>query len=156
MYYIAISGSGSFVKTDKRQPWFYTMNFWLPSSKKARLIGLFSVCIFFVAQTWLGCRDSNPGSDGVRVRCLTAWRHPSVITDLFSFIIISHIFKFVKGLDKILFFNYYVSIAFLRRMLYNIDMVTNPQKFRQLLPPEEKYEKIIFHRKSCGRTRQYR
>ena len=26
---------------------------------------------------WLGHRDSNPGNDGVRVRCLTAWRCPN-------------------------------------------------------------------------------
>ena len=27
---------------------------------------------------WLGHRDSNPGNDGVRVRCLTAWRCPNI------------------------------------------------------------------------------
>ena len=36
--------------------------------KKRRLLASFCV--------WLGHRDSNPGSDGVRVRCLTAWRYP--------------------------------------------------------------------------------
>ena len=27
---------------------------------------------------WLGWRDSNPRDDGVKVRCLTAWRQPSM------------------------------------------------------------------------------
>ena len=27
---------------------------------------------------WLGWRDSNPRDDGVKVRCLTAWRQPSI------------------------------------------------------------------------------
>ena len=30
------------------------------------------------AFTWLGWRDSNPRDDGVKVRCLTAWRQPSI------------------------------------------------------------------------------
>ena len=28
--------------------------------------------------TWLGWRDSNPRDDGVKVRCLTAWRQPNI------------------------------------------------------------------------------
>ena len=28
--------------------------------------------------TWLGWRDSNPRGDGVKVRCLTAWRQPNI------------------------------------------------------------------------------
>ncbi len=27
---------------------------------------------------WLGWKDLNPRNNGVRVRCLTAWRHPSI------------------------------------------------------------------------------
>ena len=27
---------------------------------------------------WLGWRDSNPRGDGVKVRCLTAWRQPNI------------------------------------------------------------------------------
>ncbi len=29
---------------------------------------------------WLGWRDSNPRDDGVKVRCLTAWRQPNMGT----------------------------------------------------------------------------
>ena len=32
---------------------------------------------------WLGHRDSNPGNDGVRVRCLTAWRCPNIFNALY-------------------------------------------------------------------------
>ena len=28
-------------------------------------------------ELWLGWKDLNPRNNGVRVRCLTAWRHPS-------------------------------------------------------------------------------
>ena len=28
--------------------------------------------------SWLGWRDSNPRDDGVKVRCLTAWRQPNI------------------------------------------------------------------------------
>ena len=28
--------------------------------------------------SWLGYLDSNQGNDGVKVRCLTAWRHPNI------------------------------------------------------------------------------
>ena len=32
---------------------------------------------------WLGHRDSNPGNDGVRVRCLTAWRCPNIFNAVY-------------------------------------------------------------------------
>ena len=46
----------------------------------------------------LGWKDLNPRNNGVRVRCLTTWRHPSsyltVVPD--DFYIISHHEAFVK------------------------------------------------------------
>ena len=53
--------------------------------KKRRLLASFRV--------WLGHRDSNPGSDGVRVRCLTAWRCPNV----YDHIIIAEDSSFVNN-----------------------------------------------------------
>ena len=35
-------------------------------------------CIKTGVQLWLGWKDSNLRNDGVRVRCLTTWRHPNV------------------------------------------------------------------------------
>ena len=32
----------------------------------------------FDIKKWLGWKDSNFRNDGVRVRCLTAWRHPKI------------------------------------------------------------------------------
>ena len=32
------------------------------------------------AAMWLGWKDSNLRNDGVRVRCLTTWRHPNTYT----------------------------------------------------------------------------
>ncbi len=42
---------------------------------------------------WLGWKDLNPRNDGVRVRCLTPWRHPN--RDYLN--IISHFFSNVKN-----------------------------------------------------------
>ena len=53
---------------------------------------------------WLGWKDLNPRNNGVRVRCLTTWRHPNIsschllFSDLF---IISHFFVFVKSFFQI-------------------------------------------------------
>ena len=60
---------------------------------------------------WLGHRDSNPGNDGVRVRCLTAWRCPT--TDN----IISQSSCFVNTFLKIIEKNY-VFIEFVPYVLF--------------------------------------
>ena len=46
---------------------------------------------------WLGWKDLNPRNGGVRVRCLTTWRHPSNLTNN----IISRKTRFVKRFYKI-------------------------------------------------------
>ena len=73
---------------------------------------------------WLGHRDSNPGNDGVRVRCLTAWRCPNIY---FTTRIIAENFLFVnRYLQKkiklfLCFFNFReISLYFCRKICYNI------------------------------------
>ena len=42
---------------------------------------------------WLGRRDSNPRDDGVKVRCLTAWRRPNKKTScymLYNSLVVTH------------------------------------------------------------------
>ena len=39
---------------------------------------VFTIRIRYEYSAWLGWRDSNPRDDGVKVRCLTAWRQPNV------------------------------------------------------------------------------
>lgn len=65
---------------------------------------------------WLGWKDLNPRNNGVRVRCLTTWRHPNIrfcplsFSDLF---IISHFFVFVKSFFKFLkkiFLNFFQTV----------------------------------------------
>ena len=46
--------------------------------KKPRGHAVFCPNIFLVFLGWLGWRDSNPRDDGVKVRCLTAWRQPNM------------------------------------------------------------------------------
>ena len=55
---------------------------------------------------WLGHRDSNPGNDGVRVRCLTAWRCPNIY---FTTRIIADFFLLVNRYlqKKIKLFSYF-------------------------------------------------
>ncbi len=55
---------------------------------------------------WLGWKDLNPRNNGVRVRCLTTWRHPNICTELFSFIIISLLRAIVNRKNIFLFFNF--------------------------------------------------
>lgn len=33
---------------------------------------------FYTVLNWLGWKDLNPRNGGVRVRCLTTWRHPNI------------------------------------------------------------------------------
>lgn len=33
---------------------------------------------FYAVLYWLGWKDLNPRNGGVRVRCLTTWRHPNI------------------------------------------------------------------------------
>lgn len=57
--------------------WFLELEvFW--KNKKARKYELFKTCNL-TAQIWLGWKDLNPRNDGVRVHCLTAWLHPSLL-----------------------------------------------------------------------------
>ena len=51
--------------------------------KTEEILG-FSGCIFFGCTMWLRHKDSNLGNDGVRVRCLTAWRYPNLNAPYYS------------------------------------------------------------------------
>ena len=64
------------------------------------------LCIKIGVLIWLGWKDLNPRNNGVRVRCLTTWRHPNICTELFSFIIISLLRAIVNRKNIFLFFNF--------------------------------------------------
>ena len=70
----------------------YTLSVWLTIVQPSWTI-LFSEmkvsqsvhnCILWLVFNLLGWKDLNPRNNGVRVRCLTAWRHPNI------FILFSH------------------------------------------------------------------
>ncbi len=63
----------------------------------------------------------NPRNNGVRVRCLTTWRHPSDL--LVSALLLYHtILNLSSVSDKILFFNYLFSLEKIFISSYNIIM----------------------------------
>ena len=74
---------------------------------------------------WLGWKDLNPRNNGVRVRCLTAWRHPSdsaVFRRLNYYITIHGICKApFEGFLNFFCFSQ-IGLAFSAEIWYNADV----------------------------------
>ena len=43
-----------------------------------RVLRIAGITAFYTVLNWLGWKDLNPRNGGVRVRCLTTWRHPNI------------------------------------------------------------------------------
>ncbi len=76
-------------------------------------------------QVWLGWKDLNPRNNGVRVRCLTTWRHPNV----FAYVLNIQLLYYSMAVNKSQAFSkyFYILIICIRleiipASLYNINI----------------------------------
>ena len=85
-------------------PFSYSNFTWTRTNRTVRYLKNKKPDALHLVFIWLGWKDLNPRNNGVRVRCLTTWRHPNIsfchllFSDLF---IISHFFVFVKSFFQI-------------------------------------------------------
>ena len=68
---------------------------------------------------WLGWKDLNPRNNGVRVRCLTTWRHPNVCLLDSALLLYHYRAEMSSVLDKYLYFNYFQAIEKSILLFYN-------------------------------------
>ena len=78
-------------------PSFYVAQVLLSCYKK----GFCKLC----KSLWLGWKDLNPRNNGVRVRCLTAWRHPRILVLFNSALLLYHGFS-EMSIGKYIFFSF--------------------------------------------------